>query len=1275
MDTDGLSLICSGLGAIEEDDEGNRIGFSKGEYCLDNLKDLLRFLRRDDPQTRDVFKQVCKWNIVSKDLVPIIEHYHEDRSTLLNAVKVLVFLTMPIEPGSTDISQQLEYLWDLKSAVTNSDVVTVIVSILEKPLENLELNAFTEDDWKLVQLVFTLFRNILAVQEIPLHQKSAGSASHFLALRDKFLELLFRENVMDIILVVSQNVGSSNVYLRQDNLLLLEIFHYIFMGQDPELIVRGHSNGLKAEKDSQASLDSLQSIMEEEKKKRIISRLGNVSRHSQFSGTFARVTMDGSKAVVKGNPSSSHNMHLKSQNVTRGRVKKIAWDHPRLPSTKDKILELLRGFVDQFLSGAYNVLMRSVREDIVKEHPSVQKSDVVVFFQVAEFVTSFQFYKYSTSKAKEDKDTLGDNDADASDFSGKICGPIEASLNESMFQLVISKWRQAYDGLKETNDYKFLSAAGSLLKNMIRMLDLVLKMLPEDSKEPQTARILLYKLFYDQTEEGMTQFLLNLIKTFDTHKQCKSDLADLVEIICKVVKLMDYLQSRGTLRVSKKARKLKKKISNVTESENKPTGDNSCIQKEAGISIDNQLAENRLLQKEPLPNAISTEQEDVPDDTDHQNLEKDVNSQVCLESMENANLDDNNGHENVKEDVNSEVGMESVKNTNLDDNEHENVEEDVNSQVGTEPMEKTNPEHPNDDMLDDTGDFSEDEQINATSEVDFNVSTLVSAFANHSIIQKLCWLLKFYKSNSLAINHYIISMLRRISDELELHPMLYQLSLLTIFYDILVEQKSCPCEEYATIVDFLNSLVRKMLKKMKKQPLLFVEVLFWKTRRECHYINAEYMLGELGHLKNESKNWNDTQGDGEIGSSPVKAWTRRSIADALGDDEADVVISHDSRYQNYGEKLDDVEGFASTSGSKNSGDDNDGEPWLEDESQTAPRRKKKLILDAELEIQIKDLYEKFKDDRNCSRRIAEVLDPDGKISPAQISNKLKKLGLTIAPRKKKADDENISTSPNQKRKRVSAFNEDQEALIKVLYEQFKDHRRCSYMIANALDEGGKFTPAQVSRKLKQLGLCVPQKSFRGKNNQKNEDLMDCSEDRMNESDDEALISLIERKKVKNRKESSKQLQQTGEEKLSKDDSDDEILGSILKKKVKNRKESSELLQEQTGEDKLSKDDSDDEILGSILKKKKNSLVHSEHLHLHENTNEDELSRDDSDDEMLQSAPNSENQVGFMSSNQVEYKQVDPDLEDSDDEVAVNVLPDNAVSRRKLRMVIDLEDDD
>ncbi|KHN19931.1 hypothetical protein glysoja_032411 [Glycine soja] len=134
-----------------------------------------------------------------------------------------------------------------------------------------------------------------------------------------------------------------------------------------------------------------------------------------------------------------------------------------------------------------------------------------------------------------------------------------------------------------------------------------------------------------------------------------------------------------------------------------------------------------------------------------------------------------------------------------------------------------------------------------------------------------------------------------------------------------------------------------MLKKMKKQPLLFVELLFWKTRRECHYVNAEYLLSELEeigsspeNLKKESANWNKTQGDEEIGSSPAKAWT-----------------------QDIKNKLDDViKGFAPTSGSNSDKDDHNGEQLMEDESQIALRRRKKLVLDGDLERQIKDLHEK-----------------------------------------------------------------------------------------------------------------------------------------------------------------------------------------------------------------------------------------------------------------------------------------------------------------------------
>lgn len=68
-------------------------------------------------------------------------------------------------------------------------------------------------------------------------------------------------------------------------------------------------------------------------------------------------------------------------------------------------------------------------------------------------------------------------------------------------------------------NYALATCLTNLFFFQIRMLDLVLKLLPADSKEPQTARILLYKLFYDQTDEGMTHFLINLLKSFDTYKQ------------------------------------------------------------------------------------------------------------------------------------------------------------------------------------------------------------------------------------------------------------------------------------------------------------------------------------------------------------------------------------------------------------------------------------------------------------------------------------------------------------------------------------------------------------------------------------------------------------------------------------------------------------------------------------------------------------------------------------------------------------------------------------
>ncbi|KAH0460279.1 hypothetical protein IEQ34_010942 [Dendrobium chrysotoxum] len=1054
MNTEGLCIICSGLGIADEDDNGNVRGYTKTEYCLDNLKDLQRFLRRDDPQRRDVFKQICRWNTVSRDIVPIIEHYQGDRNLVMNSVKILVFLTMPLDPASEEVALQIEYLWELKAALTREVTMAVIVSLLEEPLGHLESGAFAEDDWKLVQLVLTLFRNILAIQDITVQQKASGYATQYFHLTERILELMFQENIMDLILVLAQHVDDPNGYLRQDNILLLEIFYYILLGQEPELVAKTFTNNSKVTVGS-ASSDSLRSMIEAEDEKRRSVKQRNLECHPQFSGTFTRLAMDGSKMLFKDPASASTNGLAKVRKVRRGPQKRVAADNGVLSVQEENILELLHNFINQFLAGGYNDLMKTIRDDIIKEQQDMQNSDIITFFEVTHFITTFHqkkiLRKRQTMENKERESSINNQSVDYLSLHQDLCGPIAATMNEAMYSLVISKWREASDGVKITNDYKFLSAAGSLIKSMVRMLDLVMKLLPEDSKECQTARVLFYKLFYDQTDEGFTQFLLNRFKFFDSHKQPRSDLADLLEIMHIMLRLVEKLQAHGTLRVSKKfrRRRVRDKASNdMTEVESElikePEIAHEHVEPVSEICIDPGMP---LKEKHLELNSVEREQEF--------NEERSFNfSPAVVPNIPLQNTEHSHDH--------SAAVQDDEENEKPADQEYET-------------SSSSNIDEP------------------ATSEVNFNISAMVSSFASNTIIHNLCWLLKHYKANSASTNHYILCMLSRFCEDLELSPMFYQLSLLTIFYDILAEQKICKSREYMNIVNFLTKFIRKMFKMMKIQPLLFVEILFWKTRGECQYFNAEILMESIGKLKKDIRKMVD---------EPTGAFNRhremgyRSIADALGEDEIDLDLPemhHDRRAEH---SADSVEGnsyrtkpsqvkkstVAYTSENainKNTSEITPSSPQAEGTS----RRDNYPDFTKEQDTIINELYEKYKNERQCSRLIAAALDPDGKISPIYISRKLKQLGLMVVPKKKlvKAN----APFPVNSDPTVSGAALENALSPKI---SFKSHKKRNVMIANTLNPDKKFTAAQVSRKLKQLGLLPHSKisSTSGKDKEANE---------------------------------------------------------------------------------------------------------------------------------------------------------------------------------------------
>ena len=67
------------------------------------------------------------------------------------------------------------------------------------------------------------------------------------------------------------------------------------------------------------------------------------------------------------------------------------------------------------------------------------------------------------------------------------------------------------------------------------------------------------------------------------------------------------------------------------------------------------------------------------------------------------------------------------------------------------------------------------------------------------------------------------------------------------------------------------------------------------------------------------------------------------------------------------------------------------------------------------------------------------------------------------------------------------------------------------MIANALDDGNTFTAAQISRKLKQLGLHTPkQKKSEAHMNLRDEEPNDTAIDEAHDSDNETLLSFRNR---------------------------------------------------------------------------------------------------------------------------------------------------------------------
>lgn len=232
--------------------------FIRGENCLEWLQDMQRALRRDDDATRDIACKLGAWKVVETKLVPLLLECRDDLELVVTLTKIFVMLTMPLSPyvkkwaaahanpgqdpelggGSDGIKRrmaaknQVTHLLSMKRALAKEEVVAVLVATLEEPLSRGA--ARTEEDKLVIELVLTLLRNMLCIEDLCKGVGAAGGAEEEMAdalLHAELLCIFDREYVFDVILFLCQGIQAPEN--APWNLLLMEILFHLYKDQDP----------------------------------------------------------------------------------------------------------------------------------------------------------------------------------------------------------------------------------------------------------------------------------------------------------------------------------------------------------------------------------------------------------------------------------------------------------------------------------------------------------------------------------------------------------------------------------------------------------------------------------------------------------------------------------------------------------------------------------------------------------------------------------------------------------------------------------------------------------------------------------------------------------------------------------------------------------------------------------------------------------------------------------------------------------------------------------
>ncbi|KAI4503294.1 hypothetical protein M0802_001516 [Mischocyttarus mexicanus] len=384
-----LTATCAALGYYD----GKKYYLDKS--CLDVIKDLIKYLKRDD-DSHTIRRYLGRTKLLQSDLLKIFVQY-SDKLDLwdvliinLTSPALLIFNDkIPMEKTMRSFYLQIiSYLQSYKIALADDEIWKIVNNRLTAifSIDNMERG---EENEMIIERILALIRNVLQVPP----DENERCPNNDVTIHDQILFALHASGIVDILLFIASSANEKQYHMQ-----ILEIITLMLCDQNAsQLATTGLQRSTIEKTKDEEHLLSIRQKEKMEKLEKLKKYAG--SRHSRFGGTYVVQNMK----AIGDNQMLCHKPYEKVEslefNSQKTKVKKPKNKQAMLDSMHERVSVLsvrlfLKEFCVEFLNGVYNPVMKYAKSCIINDVQSNTSESSCYLWALRFFMEFNRCYKF-----------------------------------------------------------------------------------------------------------------------------------------------------------------------------------------------------------------------------------------------------------------------------------------------------------------------------------------------------------------------------------------------------------------------------------------------------------------------------------------------------------------------------------------------------------------------------------------------------------------------------------------------------------------------------------------------------------------------------------------------------------------------------------------------------------------------------------------------------------------------------------------------------------------